>query len=108
MAEIASGMSAAISAYNRAAAKANEAPDVNAGAGGGSDGEFASLVRSAIQEAQVIGGTAEKATMAGVTGAADLSQVVTAVAEAEVALQTVVSIRDKVLEAYKDITRMPI
>lgn len=78
------------------------------GESGGTDGEFASLVRSAIEQAQVIGGTAEKATLAGVTGAADLSQVVTAVAEAEVALQTVVSIRDKVLEAYKDITRMPI
>jgi flagellar hook-basal body complex protein FliE len=37
-----------------------------------------------------------------------MSNVVTAVAEAEAALQTVVAVRDRVIEAYKDIMRMPI
>jgi flagellar hook-basal body complex protein FliE len=32
---------------------------------------------------------------------------VTAVAEAELTLQTVVSMRDKVIDAYKEILRMP-
>ena len=37
-----------------------------------------------------------------------MNKVVTAVAEAELTLQTVVTIRDKVIEAYRDIMRMPI
>jgi flagellar hook-basal body complex protein FliE len=34
--------------------------------------------------------------------------VVTAVAEAELTLQTVIAVRDKALDAYHDIIRMPI
>ena len=44
----------------------------------------------------------------GIQGEANVSDVVTAVAEAEVTLQTVVAVRDKVVEAYKEILRMPI
>ena len=106
MAEPSVGISAAISAYGKAKGGA-EAPGL-AARGGGSDGEFASLVRTALEQAREIGSTAERATLAGVTGQADIGQVVTAVAEAEVTLQTVVAIRDKVLEAYKDIIKMPI
>ncbi len=74
----------------------------------GSGDEFASLVRSAIDEAIKIGQRSESLSIKGVNDRADLNQVVTAVAEAEVTLQTVVAVRDKVLEAYKDIIRMPI
>ena len=45
--------------------------------------------------------------LAGIVDRADIGQVVTAVAEAEVTIQTIVAIRDKVIEAYKDIIRMP-
>jgi flagellar hook-basal body complex protein FliE len=34
--------------------------------------------------------------------------VVTAVAESEVAIETLVSVRDKVITAYEDIMKMPI
>jgi flagellar hook-basal body complex protein FliE len=70
--------------------------------------EFASLVRSAIDEAIKIGEKSEKLSIQGVNDRADLNQVVTAVAEAEVTLQTVVAVRDKVIDAYKEILRMPI
>ena len=70
--------------------------------------EFASLVRSAIDEAIKIGEKSEHLSIQGVNDKADLNQVVTAVAEAEVTLQTVVAVRDKVIEAYKEILRMPI
>jgi len=69
--------------------------------------EFAGLVRNAIDEAIKIGERSENLSVAAVTDKADINQVVTAVAEAEVTLQTVVAVRDKVLEAYKDIIRMP-
>ena len=41
-------------------------------------------------------------------GSNDLTQVVTAVSKAELALQTTVAIRDRVLQAYQDIIKMPI
>lgn len=71
-------------------------------------GEFASLVRSAIDEAIKIGEKSEQLSIQGVNDRADINQVVTAVAEAEVTLQTVVAVRDKVIESYKQILRMPI
>ena len=77
-----------------------------AGAAGGDP--FATLVKNAIAEAARIGKTAETASIAAVNDRADLNQVVTAVAEAELALQTVVTIRDRVIEAYREIIRMPI
>ena len=69
--------------------------------------DFATLVKGAIEEAKKIGERSEKLSVAGIVDRADISQVVTAVAEAEVTLQTVVAIRDKVIDAYKDIIRMP-
>jgi flagellar hook-basal body complex protein FliE len=72
------------------------------------NGEFASLVRSAIDEAIKIGEKSEQLSIQGVNDRADLNQVVTAVAEAEVTLQTVVAVRDKVIDSYKEILRMPI
>ena len=45
---------------------------------------------------------------AAAAGKANIDQVVVAVAEAETTLNTVVAVRDKVLEAYREILRMPI
>ncbi len=94
-----------INAYNEAARGRTASAEPKAGPSGS---EFADLVKGAIEEAKNIGEKSEQLSIAGITGSADISQVVTAVAEAEVTLQTVVAIRDKVLDAYKDIIRMPI
>jgi len=71
-------------------------------------GEFADLVKSAIKEAVKIGERSEQLSIQGINDRADISKVVTAVNEAELTLQTVVTVRDKVLDAYKEIIRMPI
>lgn len=42
------------------------------------------------------------------TGATDTHQLVQSIAQAEVALETAVAIRDKVVEAYQEILRMPV
>jgi len=70
-------------------------------------GEFAELVQSALKEAVKIGERSENLTISGINDRADISKVVSAVAEAELTLQTVVTVRDKVLEAYREIIRMP-
>ena len=42
------------------------------------------------------------------SGKPDMAQVVTAVSNAEVTLQAAVAVRDKVIQAYQDVIRMPI
>ena len=100
-----------LSAYNQTARgigqsrSGMEARDT-AVAGGGD--EFADLVKSALEEAKRIGERSENMSIQGIRDNADLNAVITAVAEAEVTLQTVVSVRDKVIDAYKEILRMSI
>jgi flagellar hook-basal body complex protein FliE len=50
----------------------------------------------------------ESTVVAGVIGKADPQSVVQALAQAELALQTAVAVRDKVVEAYQEILRMPV
>ncbi|QIE56985.1 flagellar hook-basal body complex protein FliE [Pikeienuella piscinae] len=50
----------------------------------------------------------EQVAEAGMVGRADPQSVVTALASAEIALQSAVSIRDKVVESYQEILRMPV
>ena len=47
----------------------------------------------------------EKVSMAAVQGKASINEVITAVSSAEVALQTVVTIRDRVIAAYQELMR---
>jgi flagellar hook-basal body complex protein FliE len=99
-------MSGAISAYNQAL-KGASAPNAEAMDTPGQGG-FADLVKNAVQEAVKTGNSGEQATANAVQNSAGLNEVVTAVAEADLTLQTVVAVRDRVIEAYKDIVRMPI
>jgi hypothetical protein len=48
------------------------------------------------------------ATSQALSGKPDMAQVVTAVSNAEVTLQAAVAVRDKVIQAYLDVIRMPI
>ncbi len=101
------GINSAVAAYANAAKRVGSGIDARDEAKSGG-GEFADLVKNALDEARRIGQRSEKLSMEGIRDNADLNQVITAVAEAEVTLQTVVSIRDKVIEAYREILRMPI
>jgi flagellar hook-basal body complex protein FliE len=69
---------------------------------------FGSLVESAVAGLAEQGRAADGKAMAMAAGKADLVDVVTAVAETEVAVETLVSVRDKVIQAYEEIFRMPI
>jgi len=53
-------------------------------------------------------GNAETTAMAGMAGRADPHAIVEALAAAELALETAVSVRDKAVEAYQEILRMPV
>ena len=70
--------------------------------------DFLSLVKDAAQDAVKTGQKSEAMSVAGVAGKADLMDVVQAVGNAEVTLQTVVAVRDKMINAYQELIRMPI
>lgn len=71
-------------------------------------GSFLDMVGTALQSAAGTGYKSESVSMRALAGKADLTDVVTAVSEAETALNTVVAIRDRVINAYQEIIKMPI
>ena len=50
----------------------------------------------------------EDVAKAGMTGGADPHALVTALAQTELAVETAVTVRNKVVEAYQEILRMPV
>jgi flagellar hook-basal body complex protein FliE len=79
-----------------------------AGNGSGTEGEFGDLVNQAISDVAASGQKAESLTADLVAGKADVVDLVTAVAETELAVESLVTIRDKVISAYQEILSMPI
>jgi flagellar hook-basal body complex protein FliE len=69
---------------------------------------FSDFVGESLNDAVNTGKQAEHLSTQAIAGKADLTDVVTAVTNAEITLQTVVAIRDKVVAAYQEIARMPI
>jgi flagellar hook-basal body complex protein FliE len=71
-------------------------------------GGFGDLLRSALQDGIDAAKKSEQMSAQAVAGKADVTDVVTAVNNAEMALDTVVAVRDRVISAYQEIMRMPI
>jgi len=69
---------------------------------------FASMVGEAAQTALQTVRQAEQTTTNAVAGKADVQDVVMALGDAEVTMQTVVAVRDKILGAYNDIMHMSV
>ncbi|MFK4873451.1 flagellar hook-basal body complex protein FliE [Novosphingobium sp. ZW T3_23] len=71
-------------------------------------GNFAGMVESMVTDASTSLRTAEAESVKQVAGKGDLIDVVTAIGAAETALDTVVAVRDRVVNAYSEIMRMQI
>jgi flagellar hook-basal body complex protein FliE len=69
---------------------------------------FSSVLKDAIGGVLDVGRKADAQTVAMASGKANVMDVVTAVAETDVAVSTLVSVRDKVIAAYEDIMKMTI
>jgi flagellar hook-basal body complex protein FliE len=72
------------------------------------DNSFGAVLDQAVQGVVDAGHKADAQVSAALTGHADLTQVVTAVSQAELALQTTNAIRDKIVQAYQDVMKMTI
>lgn len=51
---------------------------------------------------------ADSSAIGAMSGKTDTHELVQSIAEAELALETAVAVRDKVVEAYQEILRMPV
>ena len=98
--------SAAASAYARTAigAGVEAVGGIAAEAGQG----FAAALGRAMEGVVHAGRDADTQSVRAIGGAGNLTEVATAVSRAELALQGAVAVRDKVVQAYQDVMRMPI
>ena len=87
-------------AKNYVSSRAATEPTAGSGAGAALKkviGDFASTLQAG-----------EEAAKASMVGQADPHTLVQALAETELAVETAVTVRDKVVEAYQEILRMPV
>lgn len=70
--------------------------------------DFGELVAQNVQSVVEAGKVSDQLSMDMVSGKADIVDVVTAIAETEIAIESMVTIRDRVIKAYEEIMRMPI
>ncbi len=105
---------AAASAYANIARLATDpsqalAKAAGAGAGhGAGDASFTDMLKDAIGAVAEAGRKSDAQTKAMASGKSNMVDVVTAVAETEVAVDAVVAVRDRVIQAYEEIMKMPI
>lgn len=70
--------------------------------------DFGTVLKDALGSVVEAGKKSDAQTQAAATGKANMVDVVTAVAETEVAIGALVAVRDRVIDAYSEIMRMPI
>ena len=68
---------------------------------------FGDLLEQVLSDAVDAGRKSETQATQAVAGGSNLQQVVEAVNSAELTLQTVVAVRDRIIGAYQEIMRMP-
>ncbi len=96
----------ALSAYGRVSGIGGAKP--GGASAPASAGGFGGMVESLVTGTADQMRAAEKASAMQVAGKGDLIDVVTAIGAAETALDTMVAVRDRVVNAYTDIMRMQI
>ncbi|EHH68939.1 flagellar hook-basal body complex protein FliE [Gluconobacter morbifer] len=70
--------------------------------------DFRSVLSHSLQNVVDTGHNAENLSAEGLKGSGDMTQIVTAVSNAQLALQTTTVIRDRMVQAYQDVMKMSI
>jgi len=103
---------AATAAYGNAQRLISQAArpgtDLTAAASGAGGGDFAQMLAQNLQGLVDQGRTTDRMAIDMVNGKANVVDMVTALSETEMALESMVTIRDRVISAYEEIMRMPI
>jgi flagellar hook-basal body complex protein FliE len=72
------------------------------------DQSFGTLLKNAMNSVVEAGKKSDAQSQALAAGKANVVDVVTAVAETEVAIDALVAVRDRVIQSYEEIMKMPI
>ena len=101
---------AVASAYNTAARLISDPHKASLGGLGDKSQlpDFGKLVTEGMQGVVDAGKTSDKLSLDLVNGKANVVDVVTAISQTELAMDTMVTVRDRVISAYEEIMRMPI
>jgi flagellar hook-basal body complex protein FliE len=101
--------SLAAGAYANVARLADPSAGLGKAAGEAASGSsFGAMLKDALNSVAESGHKSDAQTQSMIAGKADMVDVVTAVSETEVAVETMVAVRNKVIEAYQSIMSMPI
>ncbi|MEM5582054.1 MULTISPECIES: flagellar hook-basal body complex protein FliE [unclassified Roseibium] len=103
-----SSPSIANNAYQMAAKLQQQARAMEVGDTQAETVDFGKMVQEAVGAVVENGRVSDQKAVNMIEGKADVVDVVTAIAETEVALETMVAVRDRVISAYEEIMRMPI
>jgi flagellar hook-basal body complex protein FliE len=76
--------------------------------GGDAGASFGALLKNALGAVVDAGRKSDAQAQAMAAGKANVVDVVTAVAETEVAIESLVAVRDRVIASYEEIMKMPI
>lgn len=80
-----------------------------AGTGGAAQmPNFAQMLEDGMQSVVDSGKQADKLSLDLINGKANMVDVVTAISQTELAMDSMVAVRDKVISAYEEIMKMPI
>ena len=103
-------INAALSAYGNASKLIDAAakPALNLAGQGSQTPDFAKLLSQAVQGVVDTGKVSDQKSLDLVNGKGNLVDVVTSVAQTQVAVEGLVSVRDRVISAYEEIMKMPI
>ncbi len=71
-------------------------------------GDFGSALQQALETAVGSGHQADTQAARALTGSGNLTDAVTALSRAELTLQAATAVRDRMVQAYQDIVKMPI
>ena len=98
----------AANAYSALARLHDPTASAKSAVGSSDEASFGSVLKQALGALNQSAQKSDAQTHAMAAGKANIVDVVTAVAETEVAIDTLVSVRDRVIQSYEEIMKMPI
>ena len=99
---------AAANAYAALAKLHDQSATAKSAVAPAADASFGSMLKNAVASLNQTARASDGQAQAMAAGKANIVDVVTAVAETEVAIDTLVSVRDRVIHSYEEIMKMPI
>lgn len=101
---------AVAAAYSNASKLITDAAKTSGGASAlpGQTSDFGKILADQVQGVIDAGKTSDKMSLDLLNGKANVVDVVTAISQTQLAMESMVAVRDKVISAYEEIMRMPI